>query len=343
MKANRSLFLHGGLLLIASALAYSGYTKSAPPAGTQRLEVQVWSGSPEQLGKIELELKDRKVTLDAKQDKDGRYYEGVLTREKRQPPAPAKADAGAAKPPEPKPESETVRFIAVSSVEKLAEQLAPLGAYRSLGKIADSQAADFGFDKPEGTLRVTIGGKLHTLELGGTTPGGADRYVRDKDSGVAYAILGSITRDLENADSRLTERNLNSFEPEQVTRVRITVGDQTRELVPMGGNESAWADAESPKQEDETATNWMVKLGRLRPNRYVGQQPEPGATPVFTVEYFEGKKRIGELILVRAKGEGEDSDGKTEYLVRTAHTRWYASVIRTTAEQLDQDLGSVVH
>lgn len=31
MKANRSLFLHGGLLLAASALAYSGFTKSAPP------------------------------------------------------------------------------------------------------------------------------------------------------------------------------------------------------------------------------------------------------------------------------------------------------------------------
>ncbi|MCA9639754.1 MAG: DUF4340 domain-containing protein [Myxococcales bacterium] len=342
MKTNRSLFLHGGLLLLASALAYSGYTKSAPPAGTQRLEVQVWSGTPDQLSKIELEMQGRKVTLEGKQDKEGRYYVGELTREKRKPPTLVKADAGAEKPPEPKPESETVRFIAASSMEKLAEQLAPLGAYRSLGKIAEGQAADFGFDKPEGTLRVTVGGKTHALELGGTTPGGADRYVRDKDSGVAYAILGSITRDLENADSRLTERNLNGFEPAQVTRVRISVGNQTRELVPMGGNESAWADAESPKQEDETATNWMVKLGRLRPNRYVAEKPDPSATPVFAVEYFEGKKRIGELVLVSAKGEGEDSDGKTEYLVRTNHTRWYASVIRTTAEQLDQDLGSVV-
>ena len=341
MKVNRSLFVHGSVLVLASVLAYSGYTKSAPPPGTQRLDVQVWSGPPEQVSKIELEMEGRKVTLEAKQDKDGRYFVGELTREKRQPPPGMKPDAGAEKPPDPKPESETVRFIAASSIDKLVEQLAPLGAYRSLGKISESQAPDFGFDKPEGTLRVTVGGKTHALELGGTTPGGADRYVRDKDSGIAYAILGSISRDLENADSRLTERNLNGFETEQVTRVRISVGDQTRELVPLASNESAWADAESPQQEDETATNWMVKLGRLRPNRYVGEKPDASATPVFAVEYFEGKKRIGELVLVRSQA-GEGEDGKTEYLVRTDHTRWYATVIRTTAEQLDQDLGSVV-
>lgn len=301
----------------------------------------MWSGKPDQLSKIELEMEGRKVTLEAKKDRDGRYFVGELTREKRTPP-PSKADAGAGQAPAAKPESETVRFIAASSIEKLTEQLAPLGAYRSLGKIADAQLADFGFDKPEGTLRVTLGGATHALQLGGTTPGGADRYVRDVDSGVAYAILGSITRDLENADSRLTERNLNGFEPEQITRVRITAGDQTRELVPMAGNQSAWADAESPRQEDETATNWMVKLGRLRPNRYVGEKPDPGSTPVFAVEYFEGSKRIGELMLVREKAEGEGEDAKVEYLVRTDHTRWFASVIRTTAEQLDQDLGSVV-
>lgn len=348
MRSN-SLFVHGGLLLLASGLAYAGFTKSAPASGSQRLEVQVYSGTPAQLERVEFSTENRTVSLVAKSDKAGRYFVGELSRQKPAPHVAKRADAGAP-PPAPPPETEKLTFVAVSSMDKLAEQLAPLSAYRSLGKLQDAQLAEFGFDKPEGKLTITLAGKVHSLILGGTTPGGADRYVKDQTSGIAYAILGNISRDLENADSRLTERSLHAFEPEQVTRVRISAGEQTRELVPLAGNKSAWAGADTPSQEDETASNWMVKLGRLRPNKYVGEAPVSGSTPVVVVEYFEGKQRIGELQLVRgavlpgAAGDpsAPGADAKYDYYVRTAHTRWYASVIRSSGEQLDQDLGSVL-
>jgi hypothetical protein len=33
---------------------------------------------------------------------------------------------------------------------------------------------------------------------------------------------------------------------------------------------------------------------------------------------------------------------RPEYFARTEHTRWYATVLRSTAEQIDQDVKSVV-
>src|SRR5690606_33627668 len=159
----------------------------------------VYPGTPAQLERVEFSAENRSVSLTAKSDKLGRYFEGELSRQKPAPPA-AKTPDGGAPPPAPPAETEKLTFVAVSSMDKLAEQLAPLSAYRSLGKLEDSQLGDFGFDKPEGKLTITLAGKSHSLILGGTTPGGADRYVKDEATGIAYAILGNISRDLENAD-----------------------------------------------------------------------------------------------------------------------------------------------
>jgi len=63
------------------------------------------------------------------------------------------------------------------------------------------------------------------------------------------------------------------------------------------------------------------------------------------IEYFDDRKPIGYLELVRrapgAVGEGE-KDAKPEYVAKSENTRWYATVIRSAAEQLEQDMKSVV-
>ena len=52
----------------------------------------------------------------------------------------------------------------------------------------------------------------------------------------------------------------------------------------------------------------------------------------------KGGRKLGFLELYKAAGEG----GKPKFLVKTEHTRWYAEVIASAAEQVEQDLGSVV-
>ena len=104
----------------------------------------------------------------------------------------------------------------------------------------------------------------------------------------------------------------------------------------MEGKKNAWANPGAPDAQDETAGNWMSKLVRLRVMKHVEKPRAPKV--IVQVEYFDGRKQIGFVELSRSTG----SDGKPEYLVRTEYTRWYAQVFKTSAEQVEQDLKSVL-
>ncbi len=343
----KSLALHLTLLGLAAALAVMVWTKEDAPRAAKRAEVQVWSGSPDKISSIEFESEDKKVRIEPKKDSQGAWYVGHVdkTITARTSPSPhdspdggAAADAG----PGLATKHESSVFVGVEQAKKLAESLAPMMALRAIGKVEDARIDEFGLDKPAGTLRVTVDGKQHVLTIGGTTPGGADRYAR-LESGDVYAIPGSIAQNLMFADSRLVERELHGFEPDEVARVKVRRGDQTRELVRMEDKKDGWADAASPGTLNETVGNWMTKLGRLRITEYVEKpSPEPAAdSAVVSVEYLaKGGRKLGQIELY--KGPPAPNSGKPTYLVRSEQTRWFAQVIPSTAEQVEQDLGSVL-
>ena len=91
-----------------------------------------------------------------------------------------------------------------------------------LGKVADADKADFGFDKEGGKLTVKIADKERTLLFGGETPGGSDYYAKDAATGNAYVVSGSIVRDLTSADQRLVEHKLHGWEDSAPKRIKIT-------------------------------------------------------------------------------------------------------------------------
>lgn len=373
MSAFKGLLLHGGLLVVAAVLALLVWTRSDKPVAEAREQVKVWAGAPDQVQRIEFDGDKRKVTLVAHKDAHGRWYVGTVDRTYQSPkptPPPASTDAGTAgdagatatdagavaakqgdagaqkpKPPA-KPElvthHETARFVSVEAADKLVKSLAPLMAYRSVGKVDKSREPDFGLDKPSGTLRVAIGGKQHTLVLGGTTPGGGDRYAREKATGLVYAIPGEISRNMMFAKSRLVEHDLHGFKPKEVQRMRVSKGKAQRDLVRIPDKRDAWADAASPTKLDETAGNWLDKLRRLRVMSYVEKPASPPspADLVAEVDYFDGSRdKLGHLELYKvASKTGE----KPEYLARTEYTRWYAKVLERSAREVDQDLRSVV-
>lgn len=346
MMGWRSLSLHWIAFGVAAALALYVWTRK-DPAPSQKAEVEVWGGSAERLDKISFEAENRSVRLEKRKDKNGLWFVGTVdkTTEVRPPAQPdagldaAAGDAGAVLPPAEK-KKETTTFVSVTQGKKLAESLAPLMALRRLGRIEDARNEEFGFDKPEGTLRVSIDGKEHTLVLGGSTPGGGDRYVKD-GSGEAYAVPGSIAQNLLFAESRLVERDLHGYEADELKSVKITKGTLARELVRLEEKKEGWADAATPGQLDETAGNWMSKLERLRISTFV-EQPKDPLTPdaeVVRVELLaKGGRSLGFTELYKVPGEG----AKPKYLVRTEHTRWYAEVLASVAEQVEQDLGSVL-
>lgn len=345
----RALSGHLLALGVASAVALVVWTRKDPAATTQKGNVEVWGGSADGVERIVFEAEGRSVRLERRKDSYGLWYVGNVDKTVEvKPPSPhgdagagdaAASSAGDAGPPAEK-KREATSFVSVEQGKKLAESVAPLLAVRRLGKLEEARAEEFGFHKPEGTLKITIDGRERTLIFGGTTPGGGDRYVKD-GTGEMFAISGNVAQSVLFAESRLVERNLHGYEADELKSAKIERGTLSRELVRVEDKKDGWADAATPATLDETAGNWMSKLERLRIVSFVenaGGALGPDSSIVKVELSGKGGRKLGFLELYKVPGEG----GKPKFLVKTEHTRWYAEVISSVAEQVEQDLGSVV-
>lgn len=329
--------LHLGLLGVASVLALGVWTRDDEgKLALKPSEVEVWGGSPDQVSALSFESATRKVRIEPQKDALGRWYVGSVEKDEVSPlTSPHGGDAGAA-PPAPKHTS--IRFVSMKATDDLLKTLAPLHALRAVGKLEGSRAEEFGFDKPEGTLRLTVDGKPQSLLIGSATPGGSERYAKS-GSGDVFAISGDVVQNLLFSESRLPERELQPFKPDEATRVRLSKAGKTRELTRVPDKKEGWADSATPSKLDETAGNWMTKLSRLHVQDWIEKPTQPvGAdNSVVHVDYFAGSKSLGSLDLYRVAGEKGN-----EYLARSEYGRWYARVVTSSAEQVDQDSASVV-
>lgn len=347
MSLVKGLMGHIVVTAVAGATALSLWTKEEEPVKTLTAEVRVWQGAPDQIESVSFESKDLKVRLEPKQDELGRWFVVHVNKvEKKARPPRNPHDPN---PPEPEPEESTpgkwVRssFVSVKEGNALATSLAPLMALRAIGRVDKGRLEEFGFDKPEGTVSVKLGGTVHKLTVGGLTPGGGDRYVQLVGTGEAYAVPGDALRGLLQPESRLLETELHGFDMNDVRRVKITHGTQERELVRLENKPEAWAAPDHPQEQDETASNWMTKVSRLRVSKYLEKEPKH-LTPealVVRIEYLNAKKTLGFVELFKSPGASGDK-AKDDYVVRTENTRWYGEVLASRAEQVEQDLASVL-
>jgi hypothetical protein len=294
------------------------------------VEAELWPGPAEAVRLISYEAENLKVSVTAAKDAVGAY--GVVEVTKEAPKTPAN-DAGVSvsKPPEAK------RFIGVEEVKKLVELLAPAKSYRSLGKIDAARLVDYGLDKPESKLSVTIGDKTHHLEIGGLTPGSSDYYVRDPEVGLVHTFSSEVVGRLKFADSRLLEHDMHDFRVDDLRAIEIHAAGKTRKVVRVEGKADVWADVATPNAPDETVSNWLAKVQRLRPQNYVEKPTNLPSSALVRVDYHDKAGASGWVELFRVA----DAPAK-KYLARSERTRWYVDVPSTAAEPIEQDLAAVV-
>jgi hypothetical protein len=331
----KGLTIHVALLAVASAAALKIWTRDAEQDKAATAEVSVWSATPESVEAVTLETKSRKVVIEPKKDGVGRYYVMRVEKDASEPAPDGDEPPKHPAPPTGPLKHEKLAFIGVKSADETVGKLAKLSAVRALGKLDGAKAADFGLDKPEGTLKIKISGKEHLLTIGANTPGASERYAKYGASGEVFAISGEIMQSLQFADSRLMEREFHGYEPEEVTRIRVTKGGKSRELVRVPGKQDAWADAATPTKPDESFVNWNTKMSRVRVTDYV-EKPAVAPAPEnqsVRLEYFGGSKSLGFLELYKLPGGTEGND----YVARSEQTRWYVKVLSSAAEQADQD------
>jgi hypothetical protein len=329
--------LHLGLLGVSSVLALLVWTRDDDAQlALKPSEVEIWPGTPDSVTLLSFESATRKVRIEPKRDALGRWYVGTV--DKDEPAFVSSPHGASAGGPSSEPKHTTVRFVGIKAADELIRSLAPMHALRAVGKVEGTRAEEFGLDKPDGTLKLTVGGKPQTLTIGGATPGGSERYART-GNGDVYAISGDIVQNLLYAESRLLERDLEPFKPEEATRVKVSKAGKTRDLSRVPDKNEGWADSATPNKLDETAGNWMTKLGRLHVQDWLEKPSAKLGTDniVVRVDYFAGSKALGSLELYRVPGEKGN-----EYLARTEYGRWFARIITSTAEQVDQDAASLV-
>lgn len=305
----------------------------------------VWQAPVEQLERIEYVTADSRLVLEPVTDEAGRYYVATLEQEvedERHGSTASQTDAGASTgAADTEPARETIRFIAVEAATELGERLATLQAVRALGVVAAERLEDYGLHAEAlPRLSVTLRGGVRHLKIGGKAPGDGDVYVQAESDGRVYAVAGHLVRALDAAQSRLMERAPHLWPVEQAQRARLEVGEQSVELVQFPNTPGTWATASAPEEKNETATNWVRKVLRLRVTRYLerpAQQPEV----LVRVQYTsEAGKPLGFLELARLPGEEGPSH---DYLMRSETTRWWGYVPSSTAEALAQDAASLVH
>jgi hypothetical protein len=329
----RSTMVHVSLLVLGGAAAAFAFSKERTPQAVQETNVVVWNGRPSDLQRIVYEAKDKRITLEARDDKKSpRWFLGKGDYNITPPQNP---DGGVV--PNVK---KTSTFSSTTIANKIADALVPFKAVRALGKIPDSRLAEFGLEKRDTSLTVTLAGKEHKLLIGAMAPGGTDYYVLDPTSNEAYVARADALRDLEGGDNRLLEREQHDFKEIDIRAAKVTAGAKTRELVRTGPDtKKFWADPSDKEKADETVGNWLSKIDRLRVSEYAAQAPE-GNTVVVRVDYIGGSGPMGFFEL--AKAGAVASGQKPDYWIMTEHSHLWGKVYQVTAEQIETDAGSVV-
>ncbi|HMY21414.1 MAG TPA: DUF4340 domain-containing protein, partial [Polyangium sp.] len=294
MNLGRGLLIHVGLFVLASAGAAKMWLREDQPKALAQTEATVWQGRPADVERVVFDGKTKKVSLETKKDDVGSYYVGALERSATPPPS-----GSAGTPPPAPPAKGKTEFVAVGAAQKIVDAMAPLKALRALGKIPEDRASEFGLAEPEGTLVVMLKGAERKLVIGGTTPGGGDRYVKDPASGETYVIDGDAVRDLDSAETRLVERDLHEWKEAEITAAKVKTSDKSRQIV-RGGPEGKrfWAHPGAADQKDETVANWMSKIDRLRPTDYVMTTPSD-KQDIVRIDYVAGTRELGFVEVAR--------------------------------------------
>ena len=309
---------------------------------TKPTEVEVWAGDPESVTALSFESSTRKLRIEPKKDALGRWYVGTVDKdEPANVPTPPHGGAGGAPVSESPPPAKhvTSRFVGVKAADDFAEDAR-----------AAARAARGGQDRRHARRRVRLrqarrhaeahrrrqaavladrrrhSGRYRTLREGSQR-----RRVRDLRA-TSCRTCCTPTRAWPNAIC-------NPFKPEEATRVKVSKAGKSRDLSRVPDKNEGWADSATPTKLDETAGNWMTKLGRLHVQDWV---EKPSAAPgpdslVVHVDYFAGSKPLGSLELYKLPG-----DKGNEYLAKSDYGRWFARVITSSAEQVDQDSASLV-
>jgi hypothetical protein len=295
----RGPVIHGVLLVAALVFAYQTWTREqvvAPLTG----DVVVWSLPPASIKAIMLESEGRVIRVERRSDAQGPYLWGSDTRTMEQYQTRAK-DAPDASPTDERPfapeiVSSTREFMVSEKGEALFANLSELRALRAMGKIDEDKHELYELHEKTQTISVIHDGGTRSLRVGGKIFGGTDRYALDPSTGEGYVISQVVTRDLSNGEAGLRLSKIHDYADDEVGKAVIELKGQKRTMLrttavdDKGREVRTWADAQTPREPDQTMANFLHNIDVLRPARFI---PDADVSKLELVVRVEYQTRVG--------------------------------------------------
>ena len=231
--------------------------------------------------------------------------------------------------------------------EQLLDRVAPLMATRDLGKLAPDRLEQMGLGAATKTLRIeasnaavsrgtSSGSPGRSVQFRvSTPPGAAGTYLLGPD-GRVWVVADALTQDLSAASSRLVDRRLHTFKPDDPDTLTLISEGRTRSYVVrriQGMNKLAPVD--SPDSPSAEATLWADRVWRLQPVELLGkgELPREGTPqPQFRLEYLRNRRPLGHLEVARA---GNETYVRTENTVGWVRLPAGSSTLAEQAEHLE--------
>ena len=224
--------------------------------------------------------------------------------------------------------------------DQLMQQLAELVAMRDLGDLTDDAKEQYELSEPDRTLNVEFASGTRNLEFGGTVFGGPHRYANDPSTGRGYVISNDMIRNLEGGPATLRARALHRFGDSVVTGVTVRTPNGERVMTrTMDGPFGVWSRPDAAGEGDQTFANFMERVQQLSVLTYHSEIDADTLALIVRLDFVgEADRPVGFIEMYRTAA---DSDGISEYYVRTEVTRVLALAYRNFAERVDRDLADL--
>lgn len=334
----RSVVIYAALLAGSLGWAYQTWTHQDELALADK--VVIMPGKPEQLASVAYRSESLELTVEFREDDQGRYAWGRTVPLGDPPPAPPAPEGGEPPPAPPAPEPE--EFKVGKSGTPVFEALAPFVAKRKLEGVGEEDLEALGLAEPEATLEIAREGKEpRVFELGGNVFGGANVYVRDPSDGVIYLVEARTIRPLRSGSRTLPDRDLSGIAERKAERLTLRVGDRqaTFEQHNPDDPEAKYWSVAGEDESNPDITAWVGKALRLRSTRYVQSDESPvDLAPAFA---FVIRSEGGETVEVEVLRNFDD-EGQEQFFARSQHTRGLVRLPRATAAEASTDLESAL-
>jgi hypothetical protein len=298
----RALIVQGALAVGGLSVAYATWQREPERALG---DVIVVDATKNELANVHFEDDNTSVDIHKGDRQSGRKDsdsdEGIWLHilEKTPTPKPPAHAQSVAVPPAPAKLKPPRDLRGDEPAAKLLDQFAPFRSPRGFGSLDAAKLKELGLDNAKKKLQVTARGRTHDFVIGAPEQGNGASYLRDTADNRVYLMPRSLLSDLQGAGYRLLDRKLHAFTIPDISRLVVTSGGKSRELL-ITNRQSATsyklASPSAPEKPDELARNWHEKIWKLYPAELLGkgEQPAGGVPKVAArIEYFDGKKSMG--------------------------------------------------